>query len=163
MQFIAIAAFGFLLMGCPYETEVPISEPNVTFPAELLGKWQPVNSSEDIMTIKKKTDHVVSITKTKKQPGPDDNPEEFEAYISQVGAITFLNISEVEEDVSDGKYYLYRMEVHANGSRITLSAVSENIDEQFNTSAELKAFIEKSMHLSFFYEREDEMYQRVGK
>lgn len=163
MQFIAIAAFSFLLMGCPYETEVPISEPNLKFPAELLGKWQPVNSSEDIMTIKKKTDHVVSITKTKKQPGLDDKPEEFEAYISQVGAVTFLNISEAEEDVSDGKYYLYRMEVAANGSRITLRAVSENIDEQFNTSAELKAFIEKNMHLSFFYEREDEMYQRVGK
>ncbi|HLO37786.1 MAG TPA: hypothetical protein VK173_04830 [Lacibacter sp.] len=160
MQLFTMAACCFLLMGCPYETEVPISEPSVKFPAELLGKWEPQSSSDEIITIKKKTDYIVSIINTKKEPKEDDKPEEYEAYLSEVDAVKFLNISELSEQGSGAKFYLYKMEVSANGSRITLNAVTENIDEQFSNSAELKAFIQKNMHLSFFYEKEEEIYQR---
>lgn len=161
MQLFAMVTFCFLLMGCPYETEVPVSEPSVKFPAELLGKWEPKTSSDEIMTIKKKTDYIVSISKTKKEPKEDDKTEEYEAYISEIDAVKFLNISELGEHGSGAKFYLYKMEVSANGSRITLNAVTENIDEQFSNSAELKAFIQKNMHLSFFYEKEEEIYQRI--
>ena len=147
-------------MGCPYETEVPISEPSVKFPAELLGKWESKSSSDEIITIKKKTDYIVSIINTKKEPGEDDKPEEYEAYLSEVDAVKFLNISKLSEQGSGSNFYLYKIEVSANGSRITLNAVTENIDEQFSNSAELKAFIKKNMHLSFFYEKEEEIYQR---
>ena len=161
VQVVAMAACCFFLMGCPYETEVPISDPSVKFPADLLGKWEPQSSSDEIITIKKKTDYIVSISKTKKEPKEDDKPEEYEAYISEVDAVKFLNISEVDEQGSDAKYYLYKIEVSANNSLITLNAVTENIDEQFNSSAELKAFIQKNMRLSFFYEKEDEIYQKI--
>ncbi len=161
VQLVAMAACCFLLMGCPYETEVPISEPSVTFPADLLGKWEPKSSGDEIVTIRKKTDYIVSISKTKKEPKEDDKPEEYEAYLSEVDAVKFLNISEVGEQGSGAKFYLYKIEVSANNSRITLNAVTENIDEQFSNSAELKAFIQKNMHLSFFYEKEDEIYQKL--
>ncbi|HLP38481.1 hypothetical protein [Lacibacter sp.] len=161
VQLVAITACCFLLMGCPYETEVPISDPSVKFPAELLGKWAPQSSSDEIITIKKKTDYIVSISKTKKEPKADDKPEEYEAYLSEVDAVKFLNISELSEQGSGANFYLYKMEVAANGSRITLNAVTENIDEQFSNSAELKSFIQRNMHLSFFYEKEEEIYQRI--
>ncbi len=161
MQLFAIATSCFLLMGCPYETEVPISEPSVMFPADLLGKWESKSSGDEIMTIRKKTDYIVSISKTKKEPKEDDKPEEYEAYLSEVDAVNFLNISEPSEQGSGAKFYLYKIEVSANNSRITLNAVTENIDEQFSNSAELKAFIQKNMHLSFFYEKEDEIYQKL--
>lgn len=161
VQLVAMAACCFLLMGCPYETKVPISEPSVMFPADLFGKWESKSSGDDIMTIRKKTDYIVSISKTKKEQKEDDKPEEYEAYLSEVDAVKFLNISEVGEQGSGAKFYLYKMEVSANNSRITLNAVTENIDEQFSNSAELKAFIQKNMHLSFFYEKEDEIYQKL--
>jgi uncharacterized protein YdeI (YjbR/CyaY-like superfamily) len=161
VQLFAMAACCFLLMGCPYETEVPISEPTIKFPAELFGKWEPKSSSDEIITIKRKTDYIVSISKTKKEPTEDDKPEEYEAFLSEVDALKFLNISELSEQGSGAKYYLYKIEVSENGSRITLNAVTENIDEQFSSSAELKAFIQKNMHLSFFYEKEEEIYQRM--
>lgn len=161
VQLVAITACCFLLMGCPYETEVPISDPSVKFPAELLGKWKPQSSSDEIITIKKKTDYIVSISKTKKEPKEDDKPEEYEAYLSEVDAVIFLNISELNEQGSGANFYLYKMEVAANGSLITLNAVTENIDEQFSNSAELKSFIQRNMHLSFFYEKEEEIYQRI--
>lgn len=161
VQLVAMAACCFLLMGCPYETEVPISEPTIKFPSELLGKWEPKSSSDEIMTIKRKTDYIVSISKTKKEPKEDEKPEEYEAFLSEVGAVKFLNISELSEQGSETKYCLYKFEVSENGSRITLNAVTENIDEQFSSSAELKSFIQKNMHLSFFYEKEEEIYQRM--
>ncbi len=161
MQLFAMAVCCLLLMGCPYETEVPISEPSVKFPADLLGKWESKSSGDEIMTIKTKTDYIVSISKTKKEPKEDDKSEEYEAYLSEVDAVKFLNISEVGEQGSGAKFYLYKIEVSANNSRITLNAVTENIDEQFSNSAELKAFIQKNMHLSFFYEKEDEIYQKL--
>jgi hypothetical protein len=161
MQLVAMAACCFLLMGCPYETQVPINEPSVKFPAELFGKWESQSSSDEIMTIRKKTDYIVSISKTKKEPKEDDKPEEYEAHLSEVDAVKFLNISELSEQGSGAKYYLYKIEISANNSRIALNAVTENIDEQFNSSAELKAFIQKNMHLSFFYEKEEEIYQRI--
>ena len=161
MQLFAMAVCCLLLMGCPYETEVPISEPSVKFPADLLGKWESKSSGDEIMTIRKKTDYIVSISKTKKEPKEDDKSEEYEAYLSEVDAVKFLNISEVGEQGSGAKFYLYKIEVSANNSRITLNAVTENIDEQFSNSAELKAFIQKNMHLSFFYEKEDEIYQKL--
>ena len=162
VQLVAMAACCFLLMGCPYETEVPISEPSVKFPADLLGKWESKSASDEIITISKKTDYIVSISKTKKEPKEDDKPEEYEAYLSDIDAVKFLNISELNEQGSGAKFYLYRIEVSANSSRITLNAVTENIDEQFSNSAELKAFIQKIMHLSFCYEVEDEIYQNLS-
>lgn len=161
LQLVAMGACCFLLMGCPYETEVPISEPTIKFPAELLGKWEPKSSGDEIIMIKRKTDYIVNISKIKKEPKEDEKPEEYEAFLSEVDAVKFLNISELKEQGSDANYCLYKFEVSENGSRITLNAVTENIDEQFSNSAELKAFIQKNMHLSFFYEKEDEIYQKL--
>lgn len=160
VQLMAMAACCFLLMGCPYETTVPISEPSIKFPAELLGKWVPQSSSDEIMTITRKTDYIFSIRTTKKEPQENDKPEEYEAFLSEVDAVKFLNISELSDESSGKKYYLYKMDISANNSLITLNAVTENIDEQFSNSADLKAFIQKHMHLSFFYEKGEEVYQK---
>lgn len=161
IQFALIAVFSFALMACPYETEVPIDQPSVKFPSNLLGKWEPKSSNEEVLTIAKKTEYVVTISKSKKKPEADDKPEQYEAYISEIDGVKFLNITEKNEYSSGSKFYLYKMEVSASSSRLTLSPVTENIDEKFSTSAELKAFIQKNMQHSFFYEKEDEVYLRL--
>ena len=161
VQLFAVACFSFLLMGCPYETEVPIDQPSIKFPSNLFGKWEPKSSSDDVLTIKRKDDFVVTITKTKKDAKPDDSVEQYEAFLSEVGSMKFLNVSELSEYSSNPKYYLYKMEVSPSGSRITLSAVTENIDETFTSSAELKAFIQKNMQHSFFFEKEEDVYLRL--
>lgn len=55
-----------------------------------------------------------------------------------------------------GDYYLYRIDM-GNGE-FTLFELTDNIDEKFNTSAELKAFVKKNMGLSFFYNKDEERY-----
>ncbi|MBK8087658.1 MAG: hypothetical protein IPK31_06790 [Chitinophagaceae bacterium] len=159
LYFFAVITASLFLMGCPYETEVPIDKPEVKFPAGLLGKWEPKSSSDDIYTIKKKDDYIITITKVKKEAKPDDAAEEYEAFISDVGGIKFLNLSEKKgEDFGTKKYYLYKLEISPSGARLTLSPVTENIDEKFQTSAELKNFIQQNMKHSFFYDKEDEVY-----
>lgn len=157
----ALAIFSFILTGCPYETEVPIDKPSIKFPANLYGKWQPKSSSDELMTIQKRDDFVVHITTTNKESKANAKPEEYEAFIAEVGGLQFLNLSEINEASAYKKYYLYKLEVSANELQITLSAVTENINEKFSSSAELKAFIEKNMHLSFFFEKDTEMYIRI--
>lgn len=161
IQLFAVVSFSFLLLGCPYETEVPIDQPSIKFPGNLFGRWEPKNSSDDVLTIKRKDDFVVTITKTKKDAKPDDSVEQYEAFLSEVDNIRFLNVTDVSENNATLKYVLYRIDVSPNSARITLSAVTENIDETFTSSAELKAFIQKNMQHSFFFEKEEEVYLRL--
>lgn len=161
VHLIAVISASFLLMACPYESEVPIDKPSVKFPVTLFGKWEPKSSNDDVLTIQRKNDFVVTITKTKKDAKPDESVDKYEAFISEVGNVKFLNVSELSQYSSGEKYYLYKMEVSPSGSRITLSSVTENIDEKFSSSAELKAFIQKNMQLSFFFEKDEEVYLRL--
>lgn len=159
LYFLSVTTASIFLMGCPYETEVAIDKPEVKYPVALLGKWEPKSSSDDIYSVKKKDDYIITITKVKKEAKPDDTPAEYEAFISEVGGTKFLNLSEKkEEGFGTKKYYLYKVEISPSGARLTLSPITENIDEKFQTSAELKNFIQQNMNHSFFYDKEDEVY-----
>lgn len=158
----SIIAGAFLLMGCPYESAVPIDSPTMKYPAAILGKWEPKSSSEDLYTIQKKNEYYIVITKTKKEPKPDDSPEVYEAFISNVAGTNFLNLYEKKnEDDGSKKFYLYKLEISSSGARLTLSEISENVDEKFDNSAALKGFIEKNMMHSFFFGKDDEVYIRA--
>ncbi|HMO32748.1 MAG TPA: hypothetical protein PKE63_00650 [Lacibacter sp.] len=162
LSLLFLLSAAVLLTGCPYESEVPIDTPSVKYPAGLLGKWEPKSSSDNLMIITKKSDFIFHIVKTKKEAKADDTPEEYDAYMSDVGGLKFLNLTESKQDEwSTKKYYLYKMELATSGARLTLSPVTENIREKFTDSKELKAFIQKHMHLSFFYDKEDEVYIRA--
>ncbi len=159
LYFFAVITASFFVMGCPYESEVPIDKPEVKFPVALVGKWEPKSSSDDIYSVKKKDDYTIVITKLKKDAKPDDTPDEYEAFVSEVAGLKFLNLSEKKgEDYGTKKYYLYKLDLSPSGARLTLSPVTENIDEKFQTSAELKNFIQQNMKHSFFYDKEDEVY-----
>ena len=90
LSLILVSAMSFLLMGCPYETEVPIDQPSVKFPSNLLGKWEPKSSNEELLTISKKTEYIVTISKSKKKPEADDKAELYEAYLSEIDGVKLL-------------------------------------------------------------------------
>ncbi len=159
VSFLSVITASIFLTACPYESAVPVSSPTVKYPVSLLGKWELKNSSDDLFLITKKDEFSFVVTKTKKQPKADDAPEVFEAFLSDVAGVTFLNITEKEDQLSGpGKFYLYKIVISQNETEITLSEVSENIDEQFDNSAALKSFIEKNMQHSFFFTKDDEVY-----
>ena len=162
LYLLSISTASVFLMGCPYESVVPIDNPTVKYPAALLGKWEPKGSSDDIYNIQRKDEYTIIITKTKKEAKPDDTPEVYEAFLSDVVGTKFLNLYEKKnEDEGSKKFYLYKLEISTNGARLTLSGVTENVDEKFESSAGLKSFIEENMKHSFFYGKDDEVYIRA--
>ena len=159
---LSIIAVSFFLTGCPYESTVPIDKPTMKYPVSILGKWEPKSSSDDFYIITKKDDYSIIITKTKREVKADDKPEVYEAFLSEVAGTKFLNLHEKKEEKDGSKtFYLYKLEISTSGARLTLSEITENVDEKFETSAALKSFIEKNMMHSFFFGKEDEVYIRA--
>ena len=54
------------------------------------------------------------------------------------------------------------MELKTNDT-IKLAEMTENIDEQFSSSAKLKKFIADNMHNSYFFGKEELILVRSGK
>lgn len=150
-----------LLTGCPYQSTVPIESPNIEVPKPLLGNWyKPTDgkseTDKDYLRISARDKYLLTIEKiTPKTDEKEENIDSYTGYLSRIGTDLFLNVSP-SNDLS--KYYIYRIEV--NESMFTGWPVTDRITEQFATSAELKAFIEKYKQLSFFYDSK-EVYLRT--
>ncbi|HKC68016.1 MAG TPA: hypothetical protein VKG26_07280, partial [Bacteroidia bacterium] len=84
----------------------------------------------------------------------------YTGFLSNIDDTRFMNVTE-EDGSSAKKYYLYKITVSTSGAKATLIPVTENIDEKFANSAELKAYIKKYMALSFFYSKDEDEYFRA--
>ncbi len=146
----------FVFMGCPYGAEVPIDDGKTKIEEKLLGKWESKSSSDYDYIVSKKDD---STYKIEKKPRGDGDVTVYLAFMSVIGTNRFLNVW--EEQNSTQTFYFYKMDISGSGAKLTLSPVTDNIKEKFETSAELKAFFEKNMNLSFFYSKDDEVYIRA--
>ena len=153
---------GFMIFsGCPYESDVPIDAPSLYLNNRLLGTWEARTNKDESFKISKSDEFTYSIEKTNKKSKETD-VQKYLAYGSTVGGTTFLNISENKTDGSPKKYFLYKMVMSSDGM-VTLSEVTDNIDERFPASDSLKKFIASNMKNSFFYNKDETSYIRTGK
>jgi hypothetical protein len=159
-QSMLIATILVLVTGCPYESAVPIDKPSVKVYDGLLGKWiksgDESNENPTYFNISKNSDYLFSISKNEFYAEDSAYTETtYTAHISKVANTDFLNIQE------EGKtsFLLYKMIFYDDS--LTLYEVTDNIDEQFNSSEELKSFIAKNMNLSFLFTRDEEQYSKV--
>jgi hypothetical protein len=162
--FILLCCCSLLFMGCPYNSETPIdTTPSVKIDAKLLGKWQQ-RSSEDITYVVTKNDEFTySILEKHKAPKDGSKPEDdktYNAFLSDVDGVKFLNLFEPGQDTKS--YYFYKLEFSEETEGFTLFPVTEYITEKFTSSAEIKKFFSANKGLSFFYGTKDE-YIKVGK
>ncbi|HWY37248.1 MAG TPA: hypothetical protein VNY73_01725 [Bacteroidia bacterium] len=155
LQFITLSGLAVLLQGCQYTTELPIDEPTVKIDEKILGKWEAKNSDYNY-TVTKKDEFNYKFEKKGKTSTDVNN---YTGFLSVIDGTKFLNV--YDDGASAKTYYLYKVEQSTSGAKITLLPVTENIDEKFTSSAELKAFIKKYMALSFFYEKDQEEYFRA--
>lgn len=153
--FLPLLVMAVMLGGCPYTSEVPIDEPSLKVKNEMLGKWEKKSTDKDVYTISKADKFTYQIEKT----GPDSKtPSVYKAFMSEVGGDIFMNMTETGGQ-SDGKtYILFKVETNDAGNKITLRGLTENIDEKFTSSAELKKFIKKYKGLSFFYDKDEDVF-----
>jgi len=152
-----------LLTACPYESEVPITDANKAIGKTLLGKWYKDGEME-----KENPEEYYEITAdgannyriAKLEFNSEDDTYTEEIYVSHISALKapdgksykFLNMRK------DDKYYLHRIKL--NEERFVLYEVTDNIDEKFDTNAELRAFVKQNMHLSFFYNKDEVTYYK---
>jgi len=155
---LIILAFAVIIItGCPYASKVPIDQPSVKVQKELIGKWvkagDQTKENPEFFVISPIGDVKYNIVKNEYNTYDSAYKETiYISHISKVGNLEFMNMQQ------DGKgdYYLYRIDL--GQGEFTLYELTDNIDEKFNTSEELKAFIQKNMNLSFFYNKDEERY-----
>lgn len=150
-----LAVCSLFLWGCPYESEVAIdASPSVKINASLIGTWKP-KSGDSRFVVTKATDNTYRIEEKKKE----GKSSFYSAFLSDVSGTVFLNAKEQGDDVMSTNYYLYKVVLNGT-SNVKLYPVTENITEKFATSAELKAYIEKYMGLSFFFDKNTDDYTK---
>ena len=158
----ALATLTFLLTACPYESKVPISKPSEKINKGLLGKWIADSEREyddpTYYDIGKYDKLRYEITEYSYSSYDSTYTEKmYLMHTSTIGDKTFMNIQEN----GTGNYMLHMYEL--NEKDFVLYEITDNIDEVFNSSSELAAFIEKNMDLSFFYASSEKTYFECKK
>lgn len=150
-----IAMFSLLLMGCPYESTVPIGEPSIPIENRFLGVWVSADEVYHEYIIYRISDMEYGIAQTDLVGGR----REYRAFMSQIKNVSFLNV------YSDSlrTYFLYRVDPTGNGDMLTLRPVSSQLPDHFGSPAGLRTFVERSMNLRSFYdERESSVFTKKG-
>lgn len=156
LRYILLLLLFVTFTGCPYNSEVAIDESKMKIDERLIGKWESKSATDYDYIISKVDERTLKI---EKKPKAEGELTTYYGFLSEIKGTRFLNI--YEESANPRAYYFYKTELTTSGAKLTLSAVTENIREKFTSSAELKAFFEKYMGLSFFYDKEDEVYIRA--
>ena len=152
--FTLLGALSTLFMGCPYTAEMPLDQPSVKTDDKLLGKWEQKTSSDYAYTVTKEDDFTYKIEKKTVSSG---DITVYKGFLSDIGGTKYMNLWEINESATKA-YYFYKIEVTTSGSKVTMLSVTENIDEKFTSSAEMKDFFKKNQLLSFFFEKEEDVY-----
>jgi len=154
---IVLSAMMLILTACPYSSSVPISAATESINKDLLGEW--VSASElsydqptyfKISKLDKTRYELVEFSYSSYDSSYSQTP--YIMHTTTIGEMLFLNIQER----AGGDYHLHRIELGKN--EFLLFEISDNVDEKFNKSEDLKAFIEKNMHHSFFYTKGEKRY-----
>ena len=154
----ALAGLMLILTACPYQSRVPISKPVEKINKGLLGNWIASGEMEygeeatyfEIGKFDKVKYEVIEHSYSTYDSTWSE--KKYMMHTSDVGGETFLNI---QED-GLGDYHLHKVVIEEK--QLTVFEVSDNIDETFNTSEDLKAFIDKYKGLSFFYNSDETIY-----
>jgi hypothetical protein len=149
-----------LMTACPYSSSVPLDNPKVSVSDKLLGKWieeSDFNDNPDYYIFKKKDDtrYVLEEYAFDSELESYTQNDEYIGHITLLGDVEFFNLFKDDE----ATYYFYKLEFPSN-SQLIMHEVTDNITEEFTSSAELKTFFEKNKHLSFFYNRDPKKYKR---
>lgn len=145
------------MTACPYSSSVPMGPADEDINKDLLGKWLVGSEIESDFP----TYYAISKSdKTRYEVvefmySSYDSAYSETAYImhsTTIGANVFMNVQEK----AGGDYHLHKIEV--TKGEFILYEVSDNIDEKFSSSNDLKVFVEKNMNHSFFYNKGEKKY-----
>lgn len=135
-------------MGCPYESEVPITKPTTPIKKEYLGVW---NSKDEVY-------HSYTVTEASPteyrilQKNLLGETRQFKAHLSEIRGGVFLNLHCDSLNI----YYLYRLQIDAP-DKIVFIPIDPTIPEHYKNSEDLRHYVEKNMNLQSFYNAMDQI------
>lgn len=146
----------FLLTACPYSAEIALDEkPTIKVDDRLIGSWEQKSSSSDyVYNVTKKDDFTYSFEKVNTK---SDDKTTYNAYTTDINGVKFLSLWQISEYDSKPSYYFYKLEI-VKDYMVKLVSVTENIDEKFETAAEMREYFKKNMSVSFFFDKTEEEY-----
>ena len=155
-KFTWLLALPLLLMlaGCPYKSDFALDTKGKKVNPALLGKWEPKSGFKESFNVTQTSDYTYRIVKLHEDK---KDSSVYSAYIVDVDGDQFLNLQQ-QGEMADKGFYFYKVELNTSGSKVTLSPVTENISEKFATAEEMRAFFKKYKGLSFFYDKQQEVY-----
>lgn len=169
---IAFRKFVFLFMpillvlflyACPYSSDLPIDQPCVPVDQGLLKTWVKVARHPEkmpafcVVTQLEECKYQI-VENVFNRSDSTYLTTRYVGHISMIDSVRFLNL---QKD-GQGRYFLLRLDIDSVGN-LVLFEVTDNMDEVFGSSDELRNFIERHMNLSFFYNRNETRYRVIGK
>lgn len=155
---VALAISSFFLMGCPYGTELELSGAKKV-ETKYIGQYEKQSSTYYYLKVSKSSDTEYKLEKFRSKN--DEVSSTGTGYIIDVDGQDFLIVkasSTSSYSYYKKKNYIYKLTSKADGLAVKLQGVTDYLDEEFATEAELKAYIKKYKNLSFFYQKTPEKY-----
>lgn len=135
------------LFGCPYESQVPITQPSIPVNKKLLGKWASKDEVYNTYTITQASANAYKIV----QRNTIGDVSRYTGFLSEVKGALFMNVF----SDSTKSYYLYRVKINPESNKYTLTPVDNDLPEHFGSSEALLDYVEKNMNLKSFYDEDD--------
>ncbi|MCF8464241.1 MAG: hypothetical protein K9G41_05345 [Flavobacteriales bacterium] len=158
MKKTVLFAFTFVMLiflwGCPYKSPVALGPAVEKVQSEYIGSWVPATEA----TIVNPSFYVISEFDSvhydieHHQFNEDEkgyHTKNYVAHTTSIDGFVFMHL--VESGTKD--FLLHRLVLTPSG--MTLFEVTDNIDEQFDSSEKLRQFFIQNMRLSFFYNRDE--------
>lgn len=144
LSLVAICCLG--LFGCPYESQVPISQPTVPVDNQLFGTWVSKDEVYNTYTVTQASETEYNIVQYN-----ISNTSYFRGYLSEVRNNIFMNLY----SDSTKSYYLYKVKVDPTGNKFTLIPLAQRLPDHFGSMDGLRNYLEKNMNFQSFYDEND--------
>jgi len=148
--------FGMLILlwGCPYKSQVALGSAVEKISSEYIGSWMPetetAKENPSYYIISKYDSVKYAIEHS--QYNDEEKGYSTKNYIGHTTSIDgFVFMHLVESGTKE--FLLHRLVLTPSG--MMLYEVTDNIDEQFDSSEKMREFFKQNMRLSFFYNRDE--------
>jgi hypothetical protein len=156
--FSVLISISILLTGCPYESDFPLSQPEVKIDSALIGSWVAVDFPQkgDIMKYKvfafNQTEYLVESVNIK--DGKNSEQEFFRAFISDLNGLKILNL----QIINGNKSYIYH-KYHIQDGNLYLSWLNDAYfkDKEISSSEDLQKVITANSDKADIFETENEL------
>ncbi|MBN2245433.1 MAG: hypothetical protein JW755_06280 [Candidatus Aminicenantes bacterium] len=152
IYFLLVMSVLFVL-GCPYYSDFPLSEPSTPFPEEYLGCWKALGSADSAFVLLVAADSCqVDIREHYyHQDGAISYYEDltYVGWLSRIDSVYFLNVKDWDTLLDKYVYYLYRLEFYET----SVHAIEVNGDLMFvpESSQQLQDTLRCYLQEDFLY------------